>query len=133
MTQEATGAAAREYKPLLDDMQAAMSAELGDLFWLPRQDTSVTERSRDDATKVVRVGPDFARGVPLATVDPKRLTEAVNQVLRRHDFPEQDTLSGSYSGHLTFTCRDGGMAELSFWVKGDLEYWVDVPLGPQPR
>lgn len=128
MTQEAVGAAARDYKPLLDDLRAAVEAELGALLWLPRQDTAVTERSRDDATRVVRVGPDFARGVLLAEVNPKRLTEAVNRVLRGHDFPEQETLAGSPSGHLTFTCRDGSMAELNFWVKADVEYWVDVPL-----
>ncbi len=128
MTQDAIGKAAREYRPLLDDMHAAMRDLLGDLLWYPRQDTGVAYRSRDDERPVIRVGPDLGRGVLLAEVDRRRLTEVVNKVLAKHDFPTQDTLTGSRSGHLTFSCRDGAMAEFQFWLKGDVEYWVDVPV-----
>jgi hypothetical protein len=129
MTQEAIGAAAREYKPLLDDMRRAMEQYLGDqVLWLPRQDTAVTDRSRTDERQVIRVGPDFGRGVLLAMVDPVRLTEIVNAVLARHDFPPQEPMTGSESGHLHCSSRDGSMAEVQFWLKGDVEYWVDVPV-----
>ncbi len=129
MTQTQIGAAAREYKPLLDDLKAACTQQLGELIWLPRQDTEVTQRGRDDPTPVIRVGPDFARGVLLSAVDPVRLTAALNVVLAKHDFPQQPTLTGSPSGHLTFQCRDGAMSELNFWLKGDVEFWVDVSPG----
>ncbi len=127
MNHAAIARAAQEYKPLLDDLRTMLDGYLDALLWLPRQDTAITPRSRFDPRPVVRVGPDFARGVLLVTVDPRRLTELVNTVLRRHDFPEQEFISGSRSGHLTFTCHDGAMAELSFWLKGDVEYWVYVP------
>lgn len=115
----------REYSPLLDDMRVAMADYLGPLYWMARQDTDdVIDR---EGQRVVRVGPDFARAVPLYQVVPRNLSKICNQVLARHEFPEQPVMTGSDTGHLRMDATDGRGATLYFFLKADLEYWVDVP------
>lgn len=116
---------AGEHGPMLDDLQQALDAEIGPLTWTPRADAE--EVRRHDGTRALRVAAINGIGVRTAELDPPRLTRVVNEVLGRHGFPEQPTMTGSPSGHLVMESVSESGAELTLLVKMAVDAWVDQP------
>lgn len=117
---------AREYGPLLDQLQRELSALLPGLLWDPRTDPQmVTLRN---GRKAAQAGAIYALGVPLADLNLREVTNAVNKVLMKHGFGPIAPLTGSESGYLIGDSTDVTGAQFHLLIKMELQAWIERPL-----